>query len=470
MEASKRDDSKPTHGEITPRILIVEDEAAARDALVRLLELTYAVEACETAEGAEDALGRFRPDVVLTDVRLPGASGLSLIPKVREMHPESVVIVMTAYSSVETAVEAMRAGARDFVMKPVNFDALELIIQREIENQRTAIEVKHLREQLLERVEDDEVWGHSAQMQSVLRTASDVASSMATVLITGESGSGKEVLARFLHRHSARGENAIVAVNCGAIPESLVESELFGHEKGAFTGATQTKIGRFERADGGTIFLDEIGELPSSMQVKLLRVLQDRQIERVGGDHAIPADVRVIAATNRDLEAMMRESQFREDLYYRLNVIQIEMPPLRRRKTDIGTLWQRFVARFARREDLELPETAPDAFHALYAYDWPGNVRELENVAERAVILARGATIQVAHLPPAVRERAGVTETSGIRIPGSTMSEIERVAILKTLASTGGSTSKAAEILGISVRKIQYRLREWREQAGQKLT
>jgi DNA-binding NtrC family response regulator len=451
---------------LTPRILIVEDEAAARDGLSRLLELHYVVEAVETAEAAEEKLETFRPDVVLTDVRLPGASGLTLLPKIKERSPETIVLVMTAYSSVEAAVEAMRAGARDFVMKPVNIDALELILQRELDHQRTALEVKHLREQLIDRIQDDEVWGESPEMQEVLRTAADVADSMATVLITGESGTGKEVLARFLHRRSARAEGPMVAVNCGAIPETLMESELFGHEKGAFTGAVQRKLGRFERADGGTIFLDEIGELPANMQVKLLRVLQERSFERVGGTEAVPVDVRVIAATNRDLEAMMKSGDFRDDLFYRLNVIQIDMPPLRKRKSDIGALWSRFLDRFAKREDLKAPETTPDAFHALYAYEWPGNVRELENVAERSVILSRGQPIQLAHLPAMMRHGSAPTDTGGVRIPGSRMEDIERMAILKTLASVDGSTSKAADILGISVRKIQYRMREWREQAA----
>jgi len=447
------------------RILIVEDEAGARDALVRLLEADYRVEACDTAETAEAKLDSFRPDVVLTDVRLPGASGIQLLPKVQERIPECVVLVMTAYSSIETAVEAMRAGANDFIVKPINVEALELILSRELEHQQTALEVKRLREQLIDRIEDEEMWGDSREMQDVLRTAADVADSMATVLITGESGTGKEVLARFLHRRSSRAEAPWVAVNCGAIPETLMESELFGHERGAFTGAVDRKIGRFERANGGTIFLDEIGELPQAMQVKLLRVLQERTFERVGGTAPIPVDIRVLAATNQDLEAKMRAGEFREDLYYRLNVIQLDMPPLRRRKSDISLLWRRFITKFAERERINAVETSPDAFHALYAYEWPGNVRELENVAERAVILSKGQTIQLRHMPPQLRSGHS-TDDGDVRIPGSTLAEIEKMVILKTLASVDGSTSKAADALEISVRKIQYRLREWREAAA----
>jgi DNA-binding NtrC family response regulator len=446
------------------RILVVEDEPSARNALVVLLGDQYEVEAVETAEAAEQRLHAFLPDVLLTDIRLPGMSGMDLIPRVRAAIPECVVLVMTGYSSIETAVQAMRAGARDFIVKPLNLDAVELVLQRELEAQANALTVKHLREQLGQRVRDSEVWAESPQMRDVMRLATEVAGSMATVLIRGESGTGKEVVARYLHRRSSRSEGAFVAVNCGAIPETLLESEFFGHEKGAFTGAVARREGRFERADGGTIFLDEIGELPVALQVKLLRVLQERQFERVGGSEPIKVDVRVIAATNRDLELMLREGRFREDLYYRLNVFELRVPPLRDRKSDAGGLWARFVERFARREGLEPPTTTPAAFNALYAYEWPGNVRELENAAERAVILSRGLQIEPHHLPPAVRTFADA-EHGKLEIPGVTLADIEKMAILKTLAAVDGNTAKAADMLGISVRKIQYRLKEWREAA-----
>ncbi|MBI4820640.1 MAG: sigma-54-dependent Fis family transcriptional regulator [Deltaproteobacteria bacterium] len=448
-----------------PKVLVVEDEGSARNALLQLLEGQYEVQGTDSAEGAIPLLESFRPDVVVTDVRLPGESGLALVRKAREAIPECVVIVMTAYSSVEVAVEAMRSGARDFVVKPVNFEAFELVLQRELEAQKISLEVKRLRERLVDQIRDEEIWGESPEMQGVLREATDVAGSMATVLITGESGTGKEMLARFLHRNSPRRAGPFVGVNSGAIPETLLESEFFGHEKGSFTGAIARKAGRFERAHGGTIFLDEIGELPAGLQVKLLRVLQERQIERVGGSAPVAVDVRVIAATNRDLEAMLASGGFREDLYYRLNVFRIHMPPLRSRKADIATLWSRFIERYARREGLAVPTTSSDMLHALYAYDWPGNIRELENVAERAVILSHGREIQATHLPPHIREGKSEEEPTGVRIPGSRLSEIEKIAILRTLASVGGSTSKAADLLGISVRKIQYRLREWRGSA-----
>ena len=447
------------------RVLIVDDEPTILHSLKELLVDRFDVETCDTAEAAESKLLRFRPDVLLTDVRLPGESGLALVSVARRLIPESVVIVLTGLSSVDVAVQAMKAGAHDFLTKPVDVDVLDVVLDRTLEQQKTALEVKWLRERLFQETGANRPLGDSFEMQEVVRTATEVADSMATILVTGESGSGKEVLARYIHDMSSRAAGPFVAVNCGAIPATLLESEFFGHEAGSFTGAVKRRIGRFERAQSGTIFLDEIGELPLTLQVKLLRTLQEREIERVGDSSTVELDVRVIAATNRDLIRDVEQNRFREDLYYRLNVIHLHLPPLRERKSDIADLWTRFVKRFADREGFPPPTTAADAVDALYAHDWPGNVRELENAAERAVILSHGATIELGYLPRSVcgEHRCGLSE---LRIPGASMEEIEKAAILKTLAAVDGSTGRCAEILGISVRKIQYRLKAWRREAA----
>jgi DNA-binding NtrC family response regulator len=442
------------------RILVIDDESNARNALAEILrEEGYSA---ETAADGFKGLSRFHefsPDLVLTDLKMPGMDGVQLLEKIREVDPSVPVIVMTAFGAVDTAVAAMRAGAADYVTKPINTDELLLIVERSLEGGRLRREAQDLKNQLAERYRFDNIVGNSPQMQQVFKVVAQVAPSRATVLLTGESGTGKELVAAAIHHRSPRKDGPFVKLHCAALAESLLESELFGHEKGAFTGADRRREGRFERAAGGTLFLDEIGEISTSTQVKLLRVLQEHEFERVGGSEPVRVDVRVIAATNRDLRQMVQEGRFREDLYYRLNVINVQLPSLRDRPSDIPALAMHFLKRYADENGKRVDRISDASLARLVGYPWPGNVREIENVIERAVVLAEGDAIEPAHLPPEVmprRDRGGAPS-----IPGSPMADIERYAILTTLEAVGGSTSKAAEMLGISVRKIQYKLQEY---------
>jgi two-component system response regulator HydG len=444
---------------IRGRILIVDDESNARNALAEILrEEGYS---CETAADGFKGLGRFadfEPDLLLTDLKMPGMDGVELLRRVRETSPGLPVIVMTAFGAVDTAVQAMRSGAIDYMTKPIRTDELLLVVERALSEHRLRREAEELRERLQERFRFDNVIGSSPPMQQVLKVVSQVATSRATVLLTGESGTGKELIAAAIHHRSSRASGPFIKLHCAALAESLLESELFGHEKGAFTGAERRREGRFEQANGGTLFLDEIGDISPSVQVKLLRVLQEHEFERVGGNQTIHADTRVIAATNRDLKAMVADGRFREDLYYRLNVINVSLPSLRERKTDIPMLALHFLQHFASENGKAVERVSEAALARLVAYHWPGNVRELENVIERAVVLADSGSIEPSHLPPEVVPTPG---SGAPRIPGSSMADIERYAILTTLEAQGGSTSKAADVLGISVRKIQYKLQEY---------
>jgi DNA-binding NtrC family response regulator len=441
------------------RVLVVDDEVNARTALLELLrDEGYAV---ETAADAFKALGKvadFAPDLVLTDLKMPGMDGLQLLARLHETDPELPVVVMTAFGEVESAVRAMRSGARDYLGKPVNVGELSVVIAREMEQRRILAEARVLRARLAERYSFSNIVGNSAPMQEVFKTVAQIASSRASVMVTGESGTGKELIAAAIHERSPRAKGPFVKLHCAALAESLLESELFGHERGSFTGAASRRDGRFFQANHGTLFLDEIGEISPAIQVKLLRFLQEREFERVGGNETISVDVRVIAATNRDLKQMIADGKFREDLFYRLNVINLDMPALRARPSDIPLLAVHFLRKYAAENGKEVRGFSAEALERLAAYAWPGNVRELENVVERAVVLAQGPEITVAELPPQV---AAARPTGGLQIPGATMDEIERYAITRTLESTGGSTSQAAEILNISVRKIQYKLHEY---------
>jgi DNA-binding NtrC family response regulator len=442
------------------RILVVDDEPNARTALAEILrEEGYAV---ETAADGFKGLARFEefaPDLVLTDLKMPGMDGVELLRKLRQIDTELPVVIMTAFGAVETAVSAMREGAADYLTKPLNTDELTMVIERALERSKLRRETQELKSQLAERYKFDNIIGNSPEMQEVFKSVAQVAPSRATVLVTGESGTGKELVAAAIHHRSPRHAGPFVRLHCAALAETLLESELFGHERGAYTGADRRREGRFEQADGGTLFLDEIGDITASTQVKLLRVLQERQFERVGGNQTLTVDVRLIAATNRDLKQLVAEGRFREDLFYRLNVINIQLPPLRKRRSDVAALAMHFLQRFARENDKRVDRFSDSALARIVAYDWPGNVRELENVVERAVVLADGPTIELHHLPSELEaaDRGHAAPT----IPGSSMADIERFAILQTLEAHGGSTSKAAEVLGISVRKIQYKLHEY---------
>jgi DNA-binding NtrC family response regulator len=446
------------------RVLVVDDEANARTALAELLrDEGYDVETAADAFKALGKLSDFSPALVLTDLKMPGMDGLELMAKISERGHECAVVVMTAFGAVETAVEAMRRGAADYLTKPINFDELAIVVDRVLEQCRLRSEAGALRARLQERYHIDRIVGDSPPMQQVYKIVQQVAPSRATVLLSGESGTGKEMIASALHENSPRRTGPFIKLHCAALAETLLESELFGHDRGAFTGAVARREGRFQLADGGTLFLDEIGEISPAIQVKLLRFLQEREFERVGGTQTIKVDVRVIAATNRDLAAEVQAGRFREDLYYRLNVVSLEMPALRVRPSDIPLLANHFLQKYVEENAKQIKGFSPDVQQVLAGYSWPGNVRELENVVERAVVLCAGDTIELDHLPPTL-SAAAAHDISGVPpVPGSTLADIEKYVILKTLEATGGSTSKAAEILGISVRKIQYKLQEYRE-------
>jgi two-component system response regulator HydG len=442
------------------RLLIVDDEPAARSAMEQLLKAEgYTVDSAEDGLAALAIASERPPDVVVTDLDMPRMNGMELLEKLREQDSGLPVIVVTSLHDMTAAIQAMRAGAEDYLTKPVDFDALSLAIERALEHREIRTEAENLRRQIRERDAEglQGLLGTSPVMQKVYRVARQVASSRATVLITGESGTGKGELARSIHALGPRAAKPFVTLHSAALAESLLESELFGHEKGSFTGADRRRAGRFEQADGGTLFLDEIGEIAPATQVKLLRVLQERTFERVGGNESVKVDVRVIAATNKDLAAEVQEGRFREDLYYRLNVVHIEMPPLRLRGSDILVLADHFLRKFALENHKRMEGFTSDARSKLLGFRWPGNVRALENAIERAVVLAEGLLIGADDLPfDATPDALGA-----LRIPGSTMAELERYAITKTLEATDGSTTKAAEILDVSIRTIQYRLHEY---------
>jgi two-component system response regulator HydG len=440
------------------RILVAEDDASARTALERFLRGEgFEVMGAEDGESALQLLDETAPDVLVTDLQMPRLDGLQLLKLAREHVPGLPVILVTASTDVETAVRAMQDGAEHYLTKPAQLDELLVVIERALARRRLQDEATELRSRLKERLSFDNLVGSSPAMQAVFDVIEQVAPSKASVLITGESGTGKELAAQAIHQNSPRANAPFVKLHCAALAETILESELFGHEKGSFTGAVNRREGRFKQADGGTLFLDEIGEISPAIQVKLLRFLQERTFERVGGNEMLKVDVRIIAATNRDLQGEVAGGRFREDLYYRLNVVNLEMPPLRARPSDLLPLATYFLQRFAKDNGKAIEGFSEDALERITAYRWPGNVRELENVMERAVVLCDGRKLTAKHLPAGV----GATARSGVRIPGSTMDEIERHSILTTLEACGGRTAQAAQMLDMSIRKIQYKLHEY---------
>ncbi|MBW2147431.1 MAG: sigma-54-dependent Fis family transcriptional regulator [Deltaproteobacteria bacterium] len=450
----------------TGKILIVDDEKHTRQGLSELLGGGgYQVITAANGYQAWELVLQESPDVVLADLKMPGMDGLQLLRKIKEFNSETPVIVITAHGTVKTAIEALKLGAEDYLMKPVNIEEMEILVRRTIEKSRLIQEAKSLRHQLQERYRFANLIGNSRQMQEIIKTIKEVADSRASILIQGESGTGKELVAKAIHYFSPRRENPFVTVSCAVLAETLLESEIFGHVRGAFTGAISTRKGRFEMAHMGTIFFDEIGEISPSTQVKLLRFLQEHEFERVGSNETIRVDVRVIAATNKDLKQAVIQGTFREDLFYRLNVIPFNIPPLRERKSDIPLFVQHFINKFAAENNKSMVNISPEALDILKSYHWPGNIRELENAVERAVVMMRNNTITPDVLPPL--ESASQTKEMKLTItipPGLTMRELEKAAILQSMELANGSTSRAARMLGISVRKIQYKLKAYQRE------
>ena len=447
------------------RILIVDDEKVQLEILEGfLVKQGYEATAAEDGQRALEKFKNGSFDAVLTDYRMPGMDGIQLLREVRRLQPEAVVVIMTAYGTVGTAVAAMKEGAYDYLTKPIDLDELLLLIQRVEREVGLDQENRELKEQLREKFKVDFIVSASRQMEEALNLVGRVSRSSATILILGESGTGKELIARAIHYSSPRADKPFVKVNCAALPENLLESELFGHEKGAFTGAVARRIGRFELADQGSIFLDEIGDLSPSLQMKLLRVLQEKEFERVGSNQTIRSDVRVIAATNRTLEAAIPKGTFREDLYYRLNVVTISLPPLRERKEDIPLLVEHFLKKYNRENKKKVTSLSKEGRDLLRRYDYPGNVRELENIVERAVVLCRGDTLTTQDLPLNLREgkaEAALERDRGTQSLPGTLEEIERQLILKALERSGGVQTKAAEELGISERVLRYKMKKY---------
>lgn len=451
-------------------LLIIDDEKNIREGLAANFEMEdYNV---KTASNGADGLKLIEKgdiDLVITDLRMPGISGEQVLAKVTAETPGIPVIILTGHGSIDSAVDAMRHGAYDFLTKPLNLDQLGMIVKRALESREMKVQHEQLKQELADTSSLKEMIGKSAAMQRVQEMIRKVAPSRASVLITGESGVGKELVANAIHNLSPRKDKSFIKVHCAALSETLLESELFGHEKGAFTGAEKMQKGRFELAHGGTIFLDEIGEINPSVQIKILRVLQEKKFERVGGEQTIEVDVRIVAATNRNLEEEVKAGRFREDLYYRLNVVHIQVPPLRERKDDIPLLMAGFLDEFNKENDKTIKGLSNKAKAAMFRYAWPGNIRELRNCMESAVVMCSGDEIGLQDLPPSVSASAGAGGgENSVSVPlGVTLDEADRLVIEANLAANKGNKSKTAEILGIGRKTLQRKLAEWGSDAAE---
>ena len=438
------------------KVLVVDDEAIVRESLRDwLIDVGYQVFTAENGPKALEIIEKERLGIVITDLVMPGMDGIEMMERAKEIQPDIEVIIITAYASIPTAIAAMRKGAYDYIEKPFCPERAELLVKKLAQHQELVVENLSLRQRLEDHYRFENIITKSSKMQRMIELIKVVAKSNATVLITGESGTGKELVARALHSQSHRQSKPFVAVSCAALPESLLESELFGHEKGSFTGAYARKKGKFEFANGGTLFLDEIGEMSANIQVHLLRVLEEKEFSRVGGNEPIKVDVRVVSATNKDLRKAIEKGEFREDLYYRLNVVPIELPPLRERKEDIPLLARHFLNKFALENKKEVSEFSPEATEFLLGYDWPGNVRELENAIERAAILAKDSLITIADLP---QENMSLARST---MPEKNLREVEKEHILDVLGETGGNYSEAARLLGITRMTLYKKAREY---------
>jgi two-component system response regulator AtoC len=438
------------------KVLIVDDEAIVREALSDWLQdIGYQVFTAENGYKALEVIEEEKPGIMIADLVMPGMDGIELMKRAKAEQPKIEVIIITAYASIPTAINAMKEGAYDYIEKPFCPERAELLVKKLAEHQELIEENFSLRQKLEDRYRFENIIAKSSKMQRVIEVIKVVAKSNATVLITGDSGTGKELVARAIHSQSDRRNKPFVAVSCAALPESLLESELFGHEKGSFTGAYAQKKGKFEFANGGTLFLDEIGEMSANIQVHLLRVLEEKEFTRVGGNEPIKVDVRVISATNKDLRKAIEKQEFREDLYYRLNVVNIELPPLRERKEDIPLLAEHFLHKFAMENRKNITEFSPGAMELLLAYDWPGNVRELENAIERAIILSKDGSITTANLP---QENLPPMSSGST---GKNLKAVEKNHILNVLRQTGENYSEAARILGVSRMTLYNKVKEY---------